>query len=62
MLDRDFTPADYEMLLALDHEGGAGPRVSQEQLDRLPQYMHRQNLQMVPPSSRATFVYASRSA
>ena len=37
-MDRDFTEADYEMLLALDRGPGPGAArpVSQQQMDRLP--------------------------
>lgn len=48
MLDRDFTEDDYEMLLGLDFAGGAGPSVSQEQINRLPHYNHRVNVRMPP--------------
>lgn len=42
MMDRDFTEADYEMLLTLDRGGSAARPVSQEQMDRLPHHTYSQ--------------------
>ena len=53
MLDRDFTDADYEMLLALDQGAGAVRPVSQEQMDRLPHHTYSQRdsrHQVLPPA------------
>lgn len=61
MLDRDFTEADYEMLLALDDDNrrhGAAP-LPQAQLEALPLHTHHKRS---PPTSTLTNRKASGSA
>lgn len=55
MLERDITSADSDLPLAL--EVGADPCVSQEELDRLPQVMYRQIVQMVPLPEQRLYIY-----